>query len=109
MQILVFEDNLMWSSRFAQSLRALGYEPVIALSVPEATEAKAAIVNLGSQKLSPQELVPKLKAMGIHVIAHAGHKEKDLLELGKGLECDTLATNSQITFKLESLLENAIS
>ena len=39
------------------------------------------------------------------MIAHAGHKEKELLELGKDLEVDRLATNSELTYKLPQILE----
>jgi hypothetical protein len=105
MRILLFEDNLMWSSRLVQTLKALGHEPILLSSPPtEADGAQAAIVNLGSPKLKTAALIPMLKAMGIHVIGHAGHKEKEVLAFGKDAGCDTLATNSELTFKIEALL-----
>jgi hypothetical protein len=105
MRVLVFEDNLMWSARLKQSLTALKHEPVMLSRVPaELPLAEAAIVNLGSQSMHAQELVPKLKLAGVFVIAHAGHKEKELQQLGKDLGCDRLASNSQLTFKLADLL-----
>ena len=108
MKILIFEDNLMWSARLVQSLRALGHEPVVRTSLPATDEgAEVAIVNLGSPTLRPEDLVPMLNEMGVRVIGHAGHKEKDLHSLGRDLGCHTLATNSELTFKLESLVEAA--
>lgn len=105
MRIFVFEDNLMWSSRLLQSLKALGHEPILRTSLPESAEgALAAIVNLGSQKIPASELIRRLKALGVHVIGHAGHKEKELMEFGKDAGCDTLASNSELTFKIEGLL-----
>ena len=105
MRILVFEDNLIWSSRLLKTLKALGHEPVMSSAVPGAAEDfQAAIVNLGSPKIETSALIPKLKSLGIHVIGHAGHKEKELLEFGRDAGCDTLATNSELTFKIESLL-----
>lgn len=101
MKVWVFEDNLMWSSRLAQSLRALGHEPVVTTSVPEGA-AEAAIVNLGSPGL--KDLMPRLRELGVYTIGHAGHKEKDLLQLGREAGCDAIATNSELTFKIESLL-----
>lgn len=105
MKVLVFEDNLMWTSRFAQTLRAHGHEPLIRKGLPEDTEdAEVAIVNLGWTAPSPVELVGRLHELGIPVLAHAGHKEKDLMALGKEAKADVLATNSQITFKLPELI-----
>lgn len=69
-------------------------------------EADVAIVNLGETAYKPEELVPKLRAQGIRVLAHAGHKEKELHELGRQIGCDRLATNSELTHKLPALLES---
>ncbi len=106
MKVLVFEDNLMWSSRLIQTLRALGHEPILRTQ-PEIgdVEARAAIVNLGSSKFDNKTLIPELKSRGIHVIGHAGHKEKELMAFGKEAGCDTLATNSELTFKTQALLD----
>ncbi len=104
-EVLVFEDNLMWSSRLVQTLKGLGYEPVLCKSIPTGFgNAKLAIVNLGSPTMAPNELVPLLRSNGIHVIGHAGHKEKEILELGRIAGCDTLTTNSELTFKIEGIL-----
>lgn len=103
MRVLVYEDNLLWSSRFVKSLRAFGHEPEVRTK-PVAEEAPLAIVNLGSSVLDPETLVPQLVALGVHVIGHAGHKEKEILELGRASGCQTVATNSEITFKLEELI-----
>lgn len=93
----------MWSARLAQSLKALGHEATVLARTPEQLpQAEAAIVNLGSSDAA--SLVPLLKGAGIYVIAHAGHKEKQLHELGRDLGCDRLASNSELTFKLEGLL-----
>jgi len=105
MRVLVFEDNLMWSSRLLQSLKALGHEPLLRTALPSDSEgADIAIVNLASAKIQTAELIPKLKSLGVHVIGHAGHKEKELMAYGKDAGCDTLATNSELTFKIEALL-----
>lgn len=106
MTVLIFEDNLMWSARLKKTVASLGYEAVLLNRIPaELPEAEAAIVNLGSATIPAAELVPKLKANNTYVIAHAGHKEKQLQELGKELACDKLASNSELTFKLKEILE----
>ena len=106
MRILVFEDNLLWSSRLVHTLKALGHEPIVLKTAPDEIPLSAiAIVNLGSTQLEPHLLVPRLRSLGIHVIGHAGHKEKDILELGRIAGCDTIATNRELTFKIESILD----
>lgn len=108
MRVLIFESNLMWSSRMVQSAKRLGHEPFLRSEIPTSSEgAEAAIVNLGDPSLDPKALVAALKGLGVPVIAHAGHKEKQLIELGREAEVEILATNGQITFKLEELLEKA--
>lgn len=105
MRVLIFEDNLMWSSRLVKSVSALGHEAVLRTKAPdEAGAGDVAIVNLGSATLDPTIIVPKLHEQGVKVIAHAGHKEKELHEVGKGLGCERLVTNSELTYKLEQIL-----
>jgi len=104
MTILIFEDNLMWSSRLRQTLTALGHTGVVLSKVPaELPAAEVAIVNL-SGRFDVSALVPRLKAAGLYVIGHAGHKEKDLQKLGMELGCDKMSSNSELTFKIEGLL-----
>ena len=106
MHILIFEDNLIWSTRLLRTLKALGHEAEVAKHVPESPDtADAAIVNLGAPEL--MALVPQLREAGMKVIGHAGHKEKDLHALGKEVGCDVLATNSELTFKIEAVLLKA--
>ncbi|MFI5386908.1 MAG: hypothetical protein ACHQ50_12405 [Fimbriimonadales bacterium] len=97
----------MWSARLVQSLRKLGHEPLLRSKMPDDPEgAKAAIVNLGDQGLDAKTLVARLHDLGVPVIAHAGHKERDLHELGLEAKAEILASNSQITFKLAELLSS---
>jgi hypothetical protein len=106
MKVLVYEDNMMWSARLMNSLQKLGHEAQL-VQTPEARAADAAIVNLGSENLDPVNLVPALKEIGVVVIGHAGHKEKDLLSLGREAGCQIVATNGELTYKIEALLERA--
>lgn len=98
----------MWSQRLRQSVSALGHEAVLFASLPDQmVNGDVAIVNLGSAKISASELIPMLKGGGIRVLAHAGHKEKELRELGASLGCEKIASNSELTFKLGELLGSA--
>ncbi|MDX2065401.1 MAG: hypothetical protein SFX74_06630 [Fimbriimonadaceae bacterium] len=109
MRVAVLEENLLWGPRLRQTLLAFGHDPHLVSPKQSAADplpgVEVAIVNLSSTVFPPTEWVPRLRAAGILVIAHAGHKEKDLLEAARGLECDYVATNSEITNKLPQILE----
>lgn len=107
MKVWVFDDNLMWSARIKRALEALGHEPALLDRLPEQGDADAAIVNLGSARLPGAALVPALRDRGVYTIGHAGHKERELLDLGREAGCDRVATNSEIAHKLGALLAEA--
>lgn len=100
----MLENNLMWSSKLHRTLGHFGHEATVATTVPT-DNWDVAIVNLGVESLRSQ--IPELVQSGVFVIGHAGHKEKDLQQIGRELGCQKLATNSELTFKIESLLEDA--
>ena len=77
---------------------------VVTTTVPEGA-AGAAIVNLGDPNVGP--IVSELASRGIYTIAHAGHKEKELINLGKQMKVDRVASNSEITNKLPQMLDDA--
>ena len=105
MKVLILEDNLMWGPRLAKSVAAFGHEPIVVSKPPDSLpDADVAILNLGSASFDASEWVPKIRAKGIKIVAHAGHKEKELHELGRALGCDRLATNSELTNKIEQIL-----
>ena len=105
MTVWIFESNLIWSSRFVNTVRGSGHEAVVTSAIPEGI-ADAAIVNLGDPNV--ESLVIGLTERGIYTIAHAGHKEKELINLGKQIKVDRVATNSEITNKLPQMLAEAI-
>lgn len=100
----MFEKNLMWSSKLLQSLRGLGHEALLADSVQP---ADVAIVNLSDQP--SRELIVGLRAAGVRVVGHAGHKETQLHEAGHELGVDLMVTNSELTFKIEETLASVLS
>jgi hypothetical protein len=100
--VWTFETNLMWSSKLRLSLRMLGHECILLNSLPTDGTADVAIVNLGEG--DPKTLIQNLRARGIPSIAHAGHKEMELHEVGREAGADYLVTNSEITHKLPDLL-----
>jgi hypothetical protein len=104
MKVAIYEDNLLWGPRLLKTVNAFGHEGFL-VTVAEPVEADVAIVNLSSSGFPVETLVPGLRQAGVKVIAHAGHKERELHAAGKDLGCDVLATNSEITHKLPQILE----
>lgn len=105
MKILIFENNLLWSERLKMSVQSLGYEPILLSKIPESLPAaKVAILNLSMDSFLLSALMPKLKEQNLYVIAHAGHKEKEKLELGHKLGCDQIVSNGTLTYKIEEIL-----
>jgi hypothetical protein len=107
MTILILETDLLWSVRLKNMAVAAGHQVTVVGNPPVGNQvADVAIVNLGAAHWDLQTLVPRLRANGIKVLAHAGHKEKELLELGRALQCDRLATNGELAKKLPEILAN---
>lgn len=110
MKILIFEDNLMWSVKLAKAAKGLGHDPVVLTEVPhDVPSAEAAIVNLGSETMGVDSLLPLLREQGIWTVGHAGHKETGLMDAGREAGCDLVVTNSTLTFKLDQVLNQAPS
>ncbi len=95
----------MWSSKLRQSLRLLGHECLVLREIPAEGVADVAIVNLGEG--DPTSLIAGLRTRGVPTIAHAGHKEKELQELGRAAGATTLVTNSELANKLPEVLLRA--
>jgi len=108
LKVLILEDNLIWSGRLRPALRALGHEGEFVTAVPGSLEADVAIINLSSPRLDPFDAVRKFREKGLFVIGHAGHKEKDLWEKGREAGCSRIVSNSELTFKLESILAELV-
>jgi hypothetical protein len=102
MKVLILEANLLWSTKVARMLAASGIETEVRSAVPSESDAMIAIINLGER--TPVE-IESLKQMGMKILAHAGHKETELLDLGKATGCDRIATNSAIAHKLPQILQ----
>jgi hypothetical protein len=108
MKVLIFEDNLMWSVKLQKTVKGLGHEGQVLAKIPaEIPSAEAAIVNLGSETMGVDALLPLLREAGVWVVGHAGHKEKGLLQSGREAGCDLVVTNSVLTFKLDQVLAQA--
>ena len=91
----------MWSVKVKNGLAALGHEPVV---TKEPQDADLAIVSLSATAFDPIGTVKVLKAKGIRVIGHVGHKEKDKWAAGEEAGCDQVVSNGSLANRLEAVL-----
>ncbi|MBL8060098.1 MAG: hypothetical protein JNK63_05195 [Chthonomonas sp.] len=105
MRVAVYEDNLIWSSRLAVSLRALGHEPIVLRQVdaPLPDGAGLAIVNLTSPTLDAQRVLSNL-GRRVFIIGHGGHKELGELPQALKSACDLVTTNGTLSMRFESVM-----
>jgi hypothetical protein len=105
-KLLILEDNLMWAPRLANGAKQAGWEPLILDHLPsELPAADAAIVNLASAKIPAAEAIARLREAGVYSIAHAGHKEKPLLDVGRDSGADRVVSNGALSSRLAEILD----
>ena len=107
-RVLIIETNLIWSVRLAKGLEALGYTAKVYKGLPDEV-FDVAIVNLGEPNVDWPARIKTLHERGTKIIAHAGHKEKDLHALGRDAGCDVLVTNGELTHKLGDIVARTLS
>lgn len=105
MTVWICENNLLWSVRLANNVRALGHEALV-ISTPSIPQGPVdvAILNLTVPELSSPAWIADLRAKGAYVIGHAGHKEKDSLAAGAEHGCDRVVTNGKLANRLDAVL-----
>ncbi len=107
-KLLILEENLMWAPRLANGAKQSGWEPVVLDHLPDELPAvDAAIVNLASAKIPAAEAIARLREAGVYSIAHAGHKEKPLLEVGRDSGADRVVSNGALSSRMGEILKDA--
>lgn len=109
-RIAILESNLMWSARLARSVAALGYEAVMledGVRLPPGFDV--AILDLSRLPEPAAEYIDDLHRSGVVTIGHAGHKEHELMDLGRKSGCRILATNREMTTRLGALIAEALA
>lgn len=109
MRVLILDENLIWSARLRLGIEAMGHEAAVLSGPADLPKAELAIVNLGSRVFPPEVWIAKLHEAGTRVVAHAGHKDKPLLERGKESRADLVVTNGELTHKLPQVVERALA
>ncbi len=112
-QVLVLEDDIMFSVRLESVLKKSGYAPLMArsfeqaLQLAESTSLVLSIVSFGRAHLRPLEAVTRLKALTktSPVIGFLSHTQiPQVRPDAKAAGCDLLVPNSSITMRLPQLM-----
>lgn len=114
--IYLLTDNIFFSSKIAQNLKASGIDAKTfgnpdALKQAQATEpAETVLVNLNARGYDPVEMIQALKRDDHPptVIAFCGHSDTETLEKGKQSGADKVVANSAITMNAAGVLKEAM-
>lgn len=110
MRVAFYEDNLIWSARLARAAAAHGYEvEVIGGGHDPSTSPDVAVIDLASQRIDVSDVVPRLRALGVPVVGHAGHKEGFRLAAGAEAGCTLVVSNRTIAERLIETIQQAMA
>ena len=113
--IYLLTDNIFFSSKIAQNLKANSVEAQT-LTKPEALAAAmetaapdAVLVNLNARGYDPMAVIQTLKAseQSPTVIAFCGHSDTETMEKGRQSGADRVVANSAITMNAAGVLRDA--
>jgi CheY-like chemotaxis protein len=117
-EVIVADDDLMFSSRVSATLVRLGYRPVVARTAAALDAAvrggafrrdlRAIIVNLAARGFDAAQAVRRLKhdeaTRRTPVLGFCGHRDAARAEAAKAAGCDAVVTNGVVASDLERAL-----
>lgn len=117
-EVIVADDDLMFSSRVSATLARLGYRPVVVRTAAALDAAmrdrafqhdlRAVIVNLAARGFDAATAVRRLKqderTRGTPVLGFCGHRDAARAEAAKAAGCDAVVTNGVVAADLERVL-----
>jgi len=108
---LVVASDLMWQSRLAEGLRALGYRVLLADTAEEALEALAsgvALVIVDLQGAVPWEgVVRTAKEGATPVVAYGQHTKPELLRAARAAGANAVVPRSTLAEELGEVIGRA--
>lgn len=108
-QILLFEPNLLWSTRLSIGVRAIGLEPHLVHFPAVFPRAQLALIDLSWKELDLEQTVAQLHVWRALVIGHCSHSDKELQARGRAAGCDQIVANGALSMRLGPLLEAAVA
>jgi len=112
-QIVVADDDLLFSTNLSGTLTALGYRPLVVRTEAALLETlrgspRAAIVNLAARGFEAAGVIARLKddtaTRGVPILGFCGHRDVERLRAAKAAGCDEVATNGAVAGDLGRLL-----
>ncbi|MEO6909232.1 MAG: hypothetical protein ABI210_15205 [Abditibacteriaceae bacterium] len=97
MKVLLFDDNLLSSTRLQRALETQGHE-VQVITKPDAGESiDLVLINLGSRSLPGIELISQCRELlpGAIVNGFCGHLEIEIRRAAKAAGINKILTNDQ--------------
>lgn len=113
-QIVVADDDLLFSSNLSASVGRLGYRPVVVRSEAALQAALregpcAVIVNLAARGFDATEAIRRIKddetTREIPLLGFCGHRDVERTRRAKTAGCDAVTTNGAVTADLPRLLD----
>ncbi|HEV2358846.1 MAG TPA: hypothetical protein VGZ23_14730 [bacterium] len=108
-QVVVADDDLLFSSRVTGSLASLGYQAVVvrsaeALHAALRRDPRAAVVNLAARRFDAAEAIRRAKAdeatRGVPLLGFCGHRDGERMAAARAAGCDAVTTNGIIAADL---------
>ena len=113
-QIVVADDDLLFSSALSASVARLGYRPVVvrseaALQASLRQGPRAVIVNLAARGIDAAGAIRRIKrdatTREIPLLGFCGHRDIERVHTARAAGCDAVTTNGIVTADLPRLLE----
>jgi CheY-like chemotaxis protein len=113
-EIVVADDDLLFSSRLSASLAQLGYRAAVvrsgeALRAALGRPVRAVIVNLAARAFDAVGLVRGLKegeaTRTVPVLGFCGHRDIERSRAAREAGCDAVATNGMVAADLSRVLD----
>jgi CheY-like chemotaxis protein len=118
-EVIVADDDLLFSSRLSGALVRMGYRPVVAATAAAVDAAvrdgsherslRAVILNLAARGFDATQAIRRIKGDGttgrIPLLGFCGHRDAARAEAAKAAGCDAVTTNGVIAADLERVLK----
>lgn len=113
-EVVVADDDLLFSSNVSASVARLGYRPVVVRTEPALQASlrhapRAVIVNLAARGFDAADAIRRIKdsaaTRGIPLLGFCGHRDVERARAAKAAGCDAVTTNGVMAADLPRVLE----
>ncbi len=116
--VVIIEDNMLFSSKFTPILKNLGFSPKVISFVKPTTSEKIKeinpeliIINIESRVNSPINLIKELKDQNpdYKIVGYCGHGNINAVEQAKQAGIDLVVSNGVISSQLPQILNELLN